>query len=186
MRVYKKRLRYYFCICKAQEVTLCNIWIAHISTEETYKLCLCNIMATIQRLRTLGLLYTQRSQSCTSISLSLTDRKKNYETVKRYISLQQSKYQKTYQVNRHKRCQFPYCKFLVITLQATRESKISGLKYHCNNFEKKVNISNEDKTRIQWQINNTNIAYHHIVTRNPDIVVYTDAGLTGQKVLMTL
>ena len=92
MRVYKKRLRYYFCICKAQEVTLSNIWIAHISTEETYKLCLCNIMATIQRLRTLGLLYTQRSQSCTSISLSLTDRKKNYETVKRYISLQQSKY----------------------------------------------------------------------------------------------
>ena len=30
MRIYKKWLRYYFCICKAQEVTLWNIWIAHI------------------------------------------------------------------------------------------------------------------------------------------------------------
>ena len=163
------------------------MWIAHIFKRRNLQVMPRQYHDYHLDIRTLGLLYTQRSQSCTSISLSLTDgKKKNYGTVKRYISLWQSKYQKTYQVNRHKSCQFPYSKFLVITLQATRESQIFGLKYHCNNFDKKVDISNEDKTRIQWQINNTNIAYHHIVTPNPDIVVYTDAELTGQKELMTL
>ena len=57
--------------------------------------------------------------------------------------------------------------------------KITGLKYHYNNFDKKADISDKGKKEILWCIGNIGIESHHIVTLNFDTGIYADASLTG-------
>ena len=48
--------------------------------------------------------------------------------------------------------------------------QITGLKYHYNNFWYKVVISDEERTEIQWWINNIDNASYHNVTPNKECV----------------
>ena len=60
---------------------------------------------------------------------------------------------------------------------------ITGLKYHYNSFNKKVDILNEGEIEKEW-INNAEC--YHLVTPNLDIKVYIDASLMGWGIMDTL
>ena len=57
--------------------------------------------------------------------------------------------------------------------------KITGPKYHYNKFDKKVDISDEKKTKIPWWINNNDNACHQIVTPSLDIQAYNHQEVCG-------
>ena len=59
--------------------------------------------------------------------------------------------------------------------------KITALKYHHDNFDKKVVVSDEEKTEIQWRINNTDTPCHQIATSNPNFGAYIDPNFTDKK-----
>ena len=47
------------------------------------------------------------------------------------------------------------------------------------NFEGKIRLCAKAKAEKQWWINNIDNSCHLINITNPDIIVYTDASLTG-------
>ena len=54
---------------------------------------------------------------------------------------------------------FLFWGFLSFVRKALKKVKITGLKHHYDNFNKKVDISDEEKTETQWCINNIDKAF---------------------------
>ena len=73
---------------------------------------------------------------------------------------------------------FPAVTFVLLHYRHLEKVKITGLKYHYNNFDKKADISDEEETKIQWWIDNIDNSCHHIITKNSNIKIYIDASLT--------
>ena len=56
---------------------------------------------------------------------------------------------------------------------------LEEIRYPYNNFDKKLDISFEEKTEKQYWINNIGNLCHNIVTHNPDIAIHIDPSLRG-------
>ena len=66
-----------------------------------------------------------------------------------------------------------------LCIRHLKRDKITGLKYHKENFEGKIRLSAKAIAELQWWGNNIVNSCHHINITNPDITIYTDASLTG-------
>ena len=64
--------------------------------------------------------------------------------------------------------------------------KLIGLKYHYNNFDKKIEIPDGDILEIQCWINNIDNACHHTFTSSPYIQLYADSNFTGPGIMSSV
>ena len=104
----------------------------------------------------------------TSFSFSLIDEKKTKtkELSNDIISCNRITIRK-----RDKRIGNLVARFAVVILGLLIYRQLEKVKYHYDNTDNKVDISDEEKTEIQWWINNIDNACRHMVTPNPDIQV---------------
>ena len=72
---------------------------------------------------------------------------------------------------REKRIGNLVARFSVVILGLLIYRQLEKVKYHYDNIDIKVDISDEEETEIQWWINNIDNACRHMVTPNPDIQV---------------
>ena len=73
---------------------------------------------------------------------------------------------------------FPAVTVAPLLYRQLQKVKITGLRYHCNRFDEKVDISDERKTEIQGGLLKL-IIHASSVNPNPDIVTSTGMILTG-------
>lgn len=74
---------------------------------------------------------------------------------------------------------FPTVTFGPILSSQLQKMKNNRLRYHYNSFDKKVDISDDQKTEMRLWITNIDNACLQIVNRNSDTVTSTDIILTG-------
>ena len=115
------------------------------------------------------------------MTLSLTDEKKN--KIKTILTDSLCKYKislrKLARILGNIVASFPAVTYGTLHYRNLKREKITGLKHHKDNFEGKIRLSAKVKAEIQWWINNIDNSCHHVNITNPDIILYTDASLTG-------
>lgn len=62
----------------------------------------------------------------------------------------------------------------------SEKDKIAGLKYLKENFYRETTLSANAKKHIHRWIYNADNACHYIILPIPDILIYTDASITGK------
>ena len=79
---------------------------------------------------------------------------------------------------------FPATKFGRLHYRNLEVFKTRALKYHKNNFNAKVCLSEEAKGDLRWWKNNIDEIYNDIIVPNPSIEIKTDASLNGWGAVM--
>ena len=79
---------------------------------------------------------------------------------------------------------FPATKFGQLCYRNLEVFKTRALKYHKNNFNAKVWLSEEAKDDLRWWKNNINETYNDIIVPNPSVEIKTDASLNGWGAVM--
>ena len=79
---------------------------------------------------------------------------------------------------------FPATKFGQLHYRNLEVFKTRTLKYHKNNFNAKVWLSEEAKDDLRWWKNNINETYNDIIVPNPSVEIKTDASLNGWGAVM--
>ena len=79
---------------------------------------------------------------------------------------------------------FPATKFGQLCYRNLEVFKTRALKYHKNNFNAKVWLSEEAKDDLRWWKNNINETYNDIIVPNPSAEIKTDASLNGWGAVM--
>lgn len=74
-------------------------------------------------------------------------------------------------------CKFPCYNLWASALQTFQ--KRTGLKYHKDKFDGKLDYLLKQKTRSIRRINKVDKSCHDVNIHNLDITIYTDANLTG-------
>ena len=79
---------------------------------------------------------------------------------------------------------FPATKFGRLHYRNLEVFKTRPLKYHKNNFNAKVCLSEEAKGNLRWWKNNIDEIYNDIIVPNPSVEIKTDACLNGWGAVM--
>ena len=79
---------------------------------------------------------------------------------------------------------FPAIKFRQLHYRNLEDFKTRALKYHKNNINAKVWLSQEAKDDLKWWKNNINEAYNDIIVPNLSVEIKTDASLNGWGAVM--
>ena len=79
---------------------------------------------------------------------------------------------------------FPATKFGRLHYRNLEVFKTRALKYHKNNFNAKVCLSEEANGDLGWWKNNIDEMYNYIIVPNPSIEIKTDASLNGCGAVM--
>ena len=79
---------------------------------------------------------------------------------------------------------FPATKFGRLHYRNLEVFKTRALKYHKNNFNAKVCLSEEAKGDLRWWKNNIHGIYNDIIVPNPSVEIKTDSSLNGWGAVM--
>ena len=76
---------------------------------------------------------------------------------------------------------FAGVKFGPLWYSSMERDKTRGLKQNKGNYDSRVNFSEETKSEVRWWKENITTSYNHIDfdNSNPDLILFTDASLTG-------